>query len=53
MRNGGQTRIQRREDGSVNFHANWTIARQGYGNIFTEHWLGINIKIEKITILIL
>ena len=43
MSNGGQTRIQRRENGFTNFNLNWTTSRQGYGNIFAEHWLGMYI----------
>ena len=43
MSSGGWTRIQRREDGSVNFNVNWTTSAQGFGNIRSEHWLGKTI----------
>ena len=42
MSAGGWTRIQRREDGSVNFNTNWANTSKGFGNISTEHWLGIS-----------
>ena len=41
MSDGGQTRIQRRENGIINFNENWATSRQGYGNISAEHWLGM------------
>ena len=42
MNAGGWTRIQRREDGTINFNADWTASAQGFGNTATEHYLGKN-----------
>ena len=34
--------IQRRMDGSVNFHRRWTEYAAGFGYLEAEHWLGLN-----------
>lgn len=41
MSTGGWTRIQRRQDGSVNFERNWEETKIGFGDLMGEHWLGI------------
>uniref|UniRef100_UPI0035902CC6 angiopoietin-2-like n=1 Tax=Myxine glutinosa TaxID=7769 RepID=UPI0035902CC6 len=37
---GGWTRIQHREDGTLDFHRSWEEYKQGFGEPGGEHWLG-------------
>ena len=41
MTTGGWTRIQQRQDGSVNFDRTWDETKYTFGDINGEHWLGI------------
>lgn len=45
---GGWTVIQRRRDGSVNFHRNWNAYADGFGNPTGEMWIG-NEKLFYLT----
>uniref|UniRef100_A0A1A8ARK9 Angiopoietin 1 n=1 Tax=Nothobranchius furzeri TaxID=105023 RepID=A0A1A8ARK9_NOTFU len=45
---GGWTLIQRRTDGSVDFHKTWKEYKTGFGNAFAEHWLG-NDYVHQLT----
>ena len=45
---GGWTVFQRRRDGSVNFYRGWVEYENGFGNVKSEHWLGLK-KINCLT----
>lgn len=45
---GGWTVLQKRLDGTVDFHRNWSDYKKGFGNLKDEFWLGVD-KIFRLT----
>ncbi|XP_055544840.1 angiopoietin-related protein 1-like [Wyeomyia smithii] len=48
VENGGWIVIHRRFDGNLNFNRPWVDYRQGFGNLQSEYWLGLE-KMHQIT----
>ncbi|XP_058821325.1 angiopoietin-related protein 1-like isoform X2 [Topomyia yanbarensis] len=48
VEDGGWTVIHRRFDGTLNFNRNWAEYRQGFGNLQSEYWLGLE-KMHQIS----
>ena len=46
--NGGWTVIQRRENGMIDFFRDWVAYKNGFGNLATEFWLGLE-RIHRLT----
>ena len=45
--NNGWTVIQRRTDGSVDFQKPWAAYKNGFGDLYTDFWLGMNWQFIK------
>ena len=47
---GGWTVIQRRASANVSFYRDWADYKYGFGNIYGNHWLGLE-KVHRLTFL--